>query len=56
MRQVLAKYRFSAADSSYGGFDGAGTKFGVYITPLNSGIVRPGDQVRVLQSAGHSEG
>ena len=36
LSKVLARYRLSRADPKYGGFDGQGTKFGVYITPLNS--------------------
>jgi len=46
---VLARYRLSKPDGAYGGFDLQGTKFGVYCTPLNAGLVRETDEVVVLQ-------
>ena len=49
LSKVLAKYRLSPPSAVYGGFDLQGTKFGVYLTPLNSGTVRMTDQVHVLR-------
>ena len=49
LSKVLAKYRLSKPDPAYGTFDLQGTKFGVYATPLNAGIVRADDEVRVLR-------
>ncbi len=47
LSRVLAKYRFSHADAAYEGWDKSGTKFGLYLTPLNAGILRQGDAVVV---------
>ena len=49
LAKVLARYRLTQADDAYGGFDGRGTKFGVYLTPLNAGMVSEGDELKVLK-------
>ena len=48
--KVMSKYRLSRPDSGYGGFDQQGTKFGVYCTPLNAGVIRLGDRVRAARA------
>jgi hypothetical protein len=50
LAKVLAKYRFSHPDAGYApGTDGTGTKFGLYITPLDDGEVCVGDSVVVTR-------
>ena len=49
LAKVLARYRLTKADDAYGGFDGQGTKFGVYLTPMNTGMVSTGDEIKVLR-------
>ena len=49
LSKVLAKYRLSKPDGAYGRFDLTGTKFGVYVTPLNAGRIRADDEVRILR-------
>ena len=52
LAKVLARYRLARADDAYGGFDGKGTKFGIYLTPLNAGTVSAGDALKVLRCKG----
>ena len=49
LSKVLAKYRLSRPDPKYDSFDLQGTKFGCYCTPLNSGTVKRGDKVEVVE-------
>ena len=48
LSRVLARYRLSKPEEG-NPFDLQGTKFGVYCTPLNAGMVRAGDGVTVIE-------
>ena len=55
LSKVLARFRLSKPDAAYGGFDLQGTKFGVYCTPLNAGVVRETDEVVVVRRKDESK-
>ena len=46
LSSVLAKYRLIRKEHA---FDTTGTKFGVYLTPINSGVIQCQDKIRVIR-------
>lgn len=50
LSKVLAKHRFSGPNDAYQGRDASGTKFGIYLTPLEDGHVQEGDKLTIIKA------